>query len=172
MVEVTRGLLPIDSEGVLLPSEDFSPKEAEAYPRLGGIKSIPVGPVGTKWGDPRVDDNAQIAAVLIGDWARLKLYRIVASPAPVGGGTERGLELRSLHPRRHAQSSGAASATAVSKAKPPPVRKPPSCSNWPAPTASWTTKKLPGKVIDLAGPIAHRNQAAAQAQRGGVAAVR
>ncbi len=48
------GLLPVDDEGVLLPSGDFSPIEAARYPRLAGVDSVPQGPVGTRWGDARV----------------------------------------------------------------------------------------------------------------------
>jgi len=80
MVAVTGGLLPVDGEGVLLPSGDFTPVEARRYPRLVGVETAPVGPAGTCWGDPRVVGAAQIAAALGPDWQSLGLDRIVASP--------------------------------------------------------------------------------------------
>lgn len=77
MVEVEGGLLPVDSRGVLLPSNDFSPVEAARYPRMEGIHSVPLGPVGSSWGDERVSGAAEIAAVLRTCWHPWKLDRIV-----------------------------------------------------------------------------------------------
>ena len=80
MVEVpgaeAGGLYPVDADGVLLPSNDFSPVEALAYPRLAGVESSPLGPVGTRWGDPVVAGGARIAAVLQPQWATLNLWAI------------------------------------------------------------------------------------------------
>lgn len=77
MVEVPGGLYPVDAEGVLLPTADFSPIEARHYPRLGGVTSAPLGGVGSPWGDPRVQDGARIAEVLADIWNELKLAQIV-----------------------------------------------------------------------------------------------
>jgi cell division septal protein FtsQ len=80
MVEVPGGLLPVDVQGAWLPSGDFSPIEAAGYPRLVGINSVPVGPVGTRWGDARVLGAAEIAAAIgSSNWTSLKLQRIMAS---------------------------------------------------------------------------------------------
>jgi hypothetical protein len=76
MVEVSGGLLPVDRDGVLLPSDDFSPSEAVAYPRITEIKTVPVGPQGSRWGDARVAGGARLAAVLTDDWQKMKLTRI------------------------------------------------------------------------------------------------
>ncbi len=80
MVEVAAGqtveLLPVDSQGVWLPGEDFSQKQKESYPCLAGIDRRPIQPVGHAWGDPRVIDGAAVAAVLQPVWQQLKLYRI------------------------------------------------------------------------------------------------
>ena len=81
MVEVREGPLPVDGQGVLLPSDDFSPIEKSAYPRLTGIGTMPMGPVGQRWGDVRVVGGAEIAAVLGPTWQQLKLDRIVPLPA-------------------------------------------------------------------------------------------
>jgi hypothetical protein len=83
MVVVPRGLLPVDSQGVLLPTGDFSPVEAERYPRLAGISTNPVGPVGTCWGDPNVVGGAQVSAAIGDAWGELKLDHI-APAVPVG----------------------------------------------------------------------------------------
>jgi hypothetical protein len=81
MVEVPGDLLPVDAEGVLLPSGDFSPIEKQSYACLGGIDTRPMRPVGQPWGDGRVLDGAQIAAAFGPAWQQLKLYRIQPSPA-------------------------------------------------------------------------------------------
>lgn len=85
MVEVPGGLLPVDAESAWLRSEDFSPVEASQYPRLTGLDSMPVGSVGTKWGDGRVVGGAEVAAVLLPAWQELQLARIVPSARPQAG---------------------------------------------------------------------------------------
>lgn len=77
MVETPRGLVPIDIQGVLLPGEHFSPLESQNYPRLVGIRTAPLGPVGTAWGDPLAPGGAQIAALLLEHWQALGLRAIV-----------------------------------------------------------------------------------------------
>lgn len=78
MVEVQGGLLPVNEEGVVLPStaDDFSPLEASRYPRLVRIDRMPVVATGAHWGDPRVVGAAEIAAALGPAWERMKLHRI------------------------------------------------------------------------------------------------
>jgi hypothetical protein len=78
MVEVPGGLLAVDAEGVLLPSEDFSPLEAARYPRLLGVDRRPTGPAGFRWGDGRVIGGAEIAVALKLVWDSMRLYRIVS----------------------------------------------------------------------------------------------
>ena len=70
-------LLPVDGDGVLLPTADFSPQEAQHYPRIAEIKTSALGPVGTRWGDTHVTGGARIAAALLNDWESLKLFQIV-----------------------------------------------------------------------------------------------
>lgn len=93
MVEVTMndrpGLLPVDVHGVLLPPGDFSAEQARDYLRISLPDATPTGPVGTPWGDLRVDGAAKIAAVLLEHWKQLGLYRIAvesgeAAPAAPG----------------------------------------------------------------------------------------
>lgn len=80
MVEVhengSDGLYPVDIDGVLLPSNDFSPLEARGYPRLSGVESSPLGTVGSRWGDPVVAGGARIATALSARWAEWKLWSI------------------------------------------------------------------------------------------------
>lgn len=77
MVQRGDELLPVDVEGVLLPRADFSQVEQARYPRLVGIDTAPIGPVGTRWGDGRVVDGAEIAAAFGPTWQQLALDRIV-----------------------------------------------------------------------------------------------
>jgi hypothetical protein len=84
MVEVTMndrpGLLPVDVNGVLLPPGDFSAEQARDYLRVSLADATPAGPVGTPWGDPRVDGAARISAVLQEHWKQLGLYRVSVEP--------------------------------------------------------------------------------------------
>ena len=87
MVEVPGGLYAVDSDGVTLPSDDFSPIEASRYPRLSGIRTVPLGPVGTSWGDARVEGGVRVAAALQDRWDDLRLARIVPSATPANAAT-------------------------------------------------------------------------------------
>lgn len=80
MVEIPGDLLPVDIEGVLLPSGDFSPIEKQSYPCLAVVDTRPMGPVGQRWGDGRIVDGAEIAAALETAWKQLRLYRIQPCP--------------------------------------------------------------------------------------------
>jgi hypothetical protein len=99
MVEVTGGLLPIDGEGVLLPSEDFSPNEAKKYPRVARIESLPAGSVGSPWGDNHVLGAARIARVIGDRWHAFRLYRI---QAPVRIGTAADVDAYTFELTTHA----------------------------------------------------------------------
>lgn len=97
MVEVVGGLLPVDAEGILLPSGDFSPSEAARYPRLQGVEQNPTGTAGSRWTNAKVIGGAEIAALLIPHWDAMKLLRIVplaADPTVHGqvGGSRRSTE--------------------------------------------------------------------------------
>lgn len=73
MVSVPGGLLAVDAEGIVLPSEDFTAESAARYPRITGIESGPRGAAGFAWGDPRVEEGAAIAAVIGPEWGPLGL---------------------------------------------------------------------------------------------------
>ena len=85
MVEVDGGnaVLPVDEGGVLLPTHDsagqanFTAEDADRYPRIAEIHTMPSGPEGTRWGDAGVLGGAQIAAALASDWTVLGLARII-----------------------------------------------------------------------------------------------
>lgn len=77
---------PVDTSGVVLPRDDFSPNEARRYPQITGISAGPFGPTGARWGDARVDEAAKIAATLSDDWQRLGLSRV--APLVVGTGND------------------------------------------------------------------------------------
>ncbi len=73
MIAVPGGLLPVDAEGILLPSDDFSPESAARYPKITGIRSSPRGAIGFTWGDPLVEEAAAVASVIGPEWERLHL---------------------------------------------------------------------------------------------------
>ncbi len=79
MVEVSNGWLPIDAEGVLLPTNDFGPEATRQYMRIAAGESQPVSSVaGTSWGDDRVIEAASVAAYLQPYANELKLREIIA----------------------------------------------------------------------------------------------
>ncbi len=84
MVEVPGGLYPVDEHGILLPAGDFSTLDARRYPRLAGIRTVPMGPVGSEWGDGRVTGGAEIAAVIGELWDAAQLDHMTASEAAQG----------------------------------------------------------------------------------------
>jgi len=93
MVVVPGGLLAVDADGVVLPSEDFTAEAAAGYPRVTGIASGPRAAVGAAWGDPLVEQAAALAAAIGPDWSRLGFVEcrpvVGADPAAwelVGGG--------------------------------------------------------------------------------------
>lgn len=88
MVETPAGLLPVDHEGVLLPSGDFTPAEQRRLPRLAAIETQPLGAMGERWGDPRVFGGAQTAAALLDHWAGWGLDHIVSSVRPLSSSPE------------------------------------------------------------------------------------
>jgi len=86
MVEVAGGLLAVDAEGIVLPSDDFTADDAKNYPRISGILTGPRGPVGTRWGDAGVVTAAQLAIYLRDHWQPLKLKKIIPQ---TGDGSDR-----------------------------------------------------------------------------------
>jgi hypothetical protein len=66
LVEVGPGrYYPVSAESVLLPPADFSRSDLGRYPVIRGVRSLPVGPAGTPWGDPVVLGAARLAAHLM-----------------------------------------------------------------------------------------------------------
>lgn len=89
MVEVPDGkakvgLFPIDAEGVLLPADGFAPREAAAYPRLGGIPPGAWGAVGARGRDANIAAGAALAEVLFEAWPSLGLERFFPERGPAG----------------------------------------------------------------------------------------
>lgn len=76
------GLLFIDAESVLLPSDHFSPAQARNYLRISAGNVLPTGVYGTVWGSPRILGAAQIAEAWGDQWKSLGLYRIVIKEDP------------------------------------------------------------------------------------------
>lgn len=88
MIRVQGGVYPVDRHGVLLPPEDFSPKDAEGFPLVIGVKTTPQGAAGTPWGDDTVMEAARLAETLAPVWQRLGLEKIAC---PKTGELDQGL---------------------------------------------------------------------------------
>ncbi len=83
MVEVKRGVYPIDAQGVLLPPSDFTVADTRRFCLIRNVRTTPQGPSGTVWGDVVVRGAARLAEALsaTGDqstshWRRLRLASI------------------------------------------------------------------------------------------------
>lgn len=90
MVAVPGGLLAVDADGVLLPSDDFTRESAADYPRVSGVTSSPQGAAGSEWGDPVVAEAAALAAVIGPEW---KQFGLVDCRPASGTGGNRAWEL-------------------------------------------------------------------------------
>ena len=64
MVRVEGGLLPIDRETILLPSDDFTAESASQYIVIDGVLTSPRGPVGSPWGDIAVQEAVSLIETL------------------------------------------------------------------------------------------------------------
>lgn len=87
MVEVNRGVYPIDAQGVLLPPTDFTVADTRRFCLIRNVRTTPQGPSGTEWGDVVVSGAARLAQVLSGSdhqsvshWKRLRLASIDVPP--------------------------------------------------------------------------------------------
>ncbi len=76
MVEVSDGFYPVDDQAVLLPPRDFPPSELGRYPKIVGLRTTPLGGVGSTWGDARVIGASQIAVILLPYWSEWGLQNI------------------------------------------------------------------------------------------------
>lgn len=85
MVELPDGYYPLDGEGTLLPTSDFTTADPKRYPKLRGIGSPPLGPAGSRWDDARVLGGAAVAATLVENWELWKLAAIQPSYEADGG---------------------------------------------------------------------------------------
>ena len=89
MIAVPGGLLAVDADGIVLPSDDFTAESAARYPKLAGIASTPRGAAGFPWGDPAVEEGAALAAVIGPEWNSLGLGEL----RPVGDARARSWDL-------------------------------------------------------------------------------
>ena len=81
LVEVPQhGIFLVDRNGVLLPPEYLSESDSDSrsrYLTIQGVRSMPLGSVGTPWGDPMVHTAAQLAAALTDITEPLNLALII-----------------------------------------------------------------------------------------------
>ena len=91
LVEVSqRGIFLVDRNGVLLPPEYLSASDRRNhFLTIQGIQTMPLGSVGTPWGDPMVQTAAQLAAVLSDVTELLNLARITPIMEETPGGARR-----------------------------------------------------------------------------------
>jgi hypothetical protein len=73
MVRVQGGLLPVDRDAILLPSDDFTPNSAMQYTVIDGVLTSPRGPVGSPWGDVAVKEAVSLIETLSPEAAKFGL---------------------------------------------------------------------------------------------------
>jgi len=91
LVEVSqRGIFLVDRNGVLLPPEYLSDTDRRnEFLTIQGIQSMPLGSVGTPWGDPMVQTAAQLATALSDVAELLNLARVIPIMEETPGGARR-----------------------------------------------------------------------------------
>ncbi len=142
MVEVPGpALLPVDAEGVVLPTDDFSPLDARKYPRIAEIKTSPVGPVGTRWGDTRVAALPRWRRC----WANTGIGSACTTSCPPGGrprhpADARPTPTRSSPPRARGSIGGAHPVRKSRAKRPPPPKSRPSWNTPKSTPANSTTQ--------------------------------
>ena len=70
------GFWPVETEGYLLPPNEFSELQTRDFLHVRGVTPQPAGGVGTPYGDERVNAAARIALALDEVWKDLELYAI------------------------------------------------------------------------------------------------
>ena len=81
-----RLLLPVDWNGIHLPTDDVPLIRRQYLPRIMGIAGHP--PVGQRWEDPRVAGAVEIATKLETVWEALHLMEITPSTRPEISGSQ------------------------------------------------------------------------------------
>lgn len=77
MAQVPGGQIPLDAEGIVLPTSDFSSADVTQYPVLKNVSAIPKVRPGTIWNDPVILSAARLAETLGDKWASLKFEAII-----------------------------------------------------------------------------------------------
>lgn len=81
LIDGEAGLLPIDKDAVLLPTEGFTEADTRKYVRIAVADAFPTCDAGETWKDQRVEGAVQVANLLKDHWQKIGIYRIVATIA-------------------------------------------------------------------------------------------
>ena len=100
LVEIPqRGIVPVDRNGIVLPPEYLTDADADLRDKLlliQGIQSLPLGAVGTPWGDPQVQTAAQLAEALTDVAEHLNLAKITPAMEAMLTGTRIACRLQTV----------------------------------------------------------------------------
>ena len=77
MAQVQGGRIPVDSQGIILPTADFSVSDTNQFPLIQNVASKPKARPGNVWNDPAILAAARLASVLGEHWKPLKLEAIL-----------------------------------------------------------------------------------------------
>lgn len=88
MVEVAKGVLPVDANGVLLPPGDFTAEDVRRYPLILNPGTGQPGTPGQPWNDPQVVGAAKLAGALLPHWNEFQMEAIVLTTREKDTGNE------------------------------------------------------------------------------------
>ena len=79
MAQVQGGRIPLDAQGVVLPTSDFTTSDSHRYPLIQNVVNRPKVRPGNQWNDPGILAATRLAAFLGPHWKALKLDAISLS---------------------------------------------------------------------------------------------
>ncbi|WP_373649534.1 cell division protein FtsQ/DivIB [Schlesneria sp. DSM 10557] len=87
LANVPGGQVPLDANGIVLPTADFSPADKKNYPTLRNVSALPRVRAGMVWSDPAILAAARLAETLADKWQSLK-FEAISIPREVDPATE------------------------------------------------------------------------------------
>jgi len=87
MAQVPDGQIPLDADGIILPTADFSAADASQYPILRNVSAKPKLRPGSVWDDPVILSATRLAETVSEKWKLLKFEAIIV-PSEVDPATD------------------------------------------------------------------------------------
>lgn len=78
--------LPVDAEGVLLPTQDFQPEQVRQFMLIYAQGAVPIGMIGSEYGDARIKEALLLCRLVKDVREKLGLERVYVYADPSGQG--------------------------------------------------------------------------------------